>query len=213
MSIVVPFNTYFGDSIQSNLPDVVFGLILSFLDLESYDILCRLNAYLQVISTDDFNYLSKINYIPGSKYLPDIKLNCIQLHSFINIMRCMPLLFQPAKTKKLNGQQCKHYIEHLFSNGVAYWGNHMNDYYFTNKKFLNGVQRYSTFGKLRITGVKGCCSYIDRLVTVLAFILSGFTRIGEEFLIKDVRHTKPVVFQNRHLTINKPIEGDLALTF
>lgn len=213
MSIVVPFKTYFGDSIQSNLPDVVFGLILSFLDLESYDLLCRVNAYLRVISTDDFNYLSKVNSITGSKYLHIRILNSIELHSFINIMRCMPLLYEPTKTKKLTGQQCKHYIEHMFSNGAAYWGNHMNDYYFTNKKFLNGVQRYRTFGKLRITGIKDCCSYIDRLVTVLAFILSGFTRIGEEFLIKEVRHTKPVIFQNRHLTINKPIEGDPALTF
>ena len=46
MNMTVPFMTYFGDSIKSNLPDETFGLILSFLDLNAYTLMCRLNTYL-----------------------------------------------------------------------------------------------------------------------------------------------------------------------
>lgn len=221
MNMTVPFMTYFGDSIKSNLPDETFGLILSFLDLNAYTLMCRLNTYLRTITEDDWKHLLWVDNVTDtwSKHLhinskiPTIHINSRILNCFINTITCMPLLFESAKSKKLKGSSCKHLIEHQYNYGLAYWSYRGNEYMFKNKQFLNGVQRYTTCGKLRISGIYSCIGYVDRLSTVIAFILSGFKRNGVWFNIKEVKHTLRVVFDNRHITVNEPIGNDPALTF
>lgn len=213
--MTVPFMTYFGDSINSKLPDETFGLILSFLDLNAYNLMCRLNTYLRTIPEDDWMHLLRVDnmYSTIHSETQTIHINARILNCFINTMTCMPLLFEPAKSKKLNGVSCKHLIEHQYGYGLAYWSYHGREYMFKNKQFLNGVQRYTTNGRLRVSGIYSYIGYVDRLSTVIAFILSGFKRDGVWFNIKEVKHNLRVVFDNRHLTVNKPIGTDPALTF
>lgn len=205
MSMQVSFITYFGDYIQSKLPDEVFGLIISFMDMNAYTIVCKLNTYLRTISQDDWRHLLWVNNVADNneRYhkTQTICINRHIIHCFINIMNCMPLLFKSGKNR-LVGKNCKHYIEHQFVYGVAYWGNNNKKYVYLDKRLLNGEQCYTTSGKLRLPGFEG---YVDRLSTTIAFILSGFKRDGIAFYITEVRHTRRVVFENRHLTINNTI--------
>ena len=210
MNMNVPFMTYFGDSINSKLPDEAFGLIISFLDLNAYNIVCRLNTYLRTIPEDYLKHLLWVDNLvkKPTRFENTLHINASILHCFINIMTCMPLMFKTAKSKMV-GEWCKHPIERIFRSGIT-WGR-VNS--FTNKQMLNGEQRYITDGKLKLSGVSlGYFSpsqhwtYVFRLSTVLALILSGFKRDDKSFYIKEVRPTQRMIFDNRHLTINTYLE-------
>jgi len=213
MNMTVPFMTYFGDSINSNLPDEAFGLILSFLDLNAYNLMCRLNAYLRTITEDDWKHLLWVDNVADtySKHLHiNSKISTIHINSrildcFINIMTCMPLLYKSTKTKKLVGYSRKHKIEEALGwRGVM----NRNTCMLKNKRLLNGVQRYSTDGTLRISG-----NYVCRLSTVIALIVSGFKRDNLCFYIANVSPRTQLLYNYRHLTVNKPIGNDPALSF
>ena len=193
MKMTVPFMTYF-ENIQLYLPDEMIGLIISFVDLNAYIIMCKLNAYLRTITQDDWKYLMLVNQLRLNTS-NHIYINTRILHCFINCMTYMHLMYIPAKTNALDGQDCKHNIEHHF-NGRTNIGTMM----FFNKKMLNGEQRYITHGKFQISTKY---HYVDRLSTVLALILSGFKRKNEMFYVKKVRLTERLIFDNRHLKINK----------
>jgi hypothetical protein len=181
----VQFITYFGKSIKSNLPDYIFGEILSYFDNNAYELIIKLNTYLRHISSEDLEYLL---HVEDSLYI-----NYYELHCFINIMNLMPLMYESSKGKMINGQECKHRIEHYFGYGVLYWYNYKKDYYYKD---------FYISGKLKLTF--GYNHYVDRLSTVLAFILSGFKRNGREFQIKEIRYTKKTILKNKHLLICCP---------
>lgn len=220
MNMTVPFMTYFGDSINSKLPDEIFGIILSFLDLNAYTLMCRLNAYLRIVPENDWKHLLWVDNVADTyskHFIINSKISTIHINSsilvcFINIMTCMPLLYKPAKTKKLVGYNCKHRIENALG-WVGIMSRNMLD--IKNKRLLNGVQRYTTDGTLRIKSgiIHKYGSYVDRLSTVIALIVSGFKRDCLCFYIADVRPTAQILYNNRHLTVNKPIGYDPALTF
>ena len=222
MNMTVPFMTYFGDSINSKLPDEAFGLILSFLDLNAYTLMCRLNTYLRTITEDDWRHLLWVDNVADThskdllinNKIQTIHINARVLNCFINIMTCMPLLYKSTKTKQLVGYSRKHRIE-----GILCCRGIMNGetYLIKNKRLLNGVQRYSTDGTLRISGIQKYFNYVDRLSTVIALIVSGFKRNNICFYIADVSPSRAtitrVLYNNRHLTVNEPIGNDPALTF
>jgi len=213
MNMTVPFMTYFGDYIKSKLPDEVFGLILSFLDLNAYTLMCRLNAYLRTIPEDDWIHLLWVDNVADrptkdiiiNSRTPTIHINARVLNCFINIMTCMPLLYKSTKTKKLVGYSRKHKIEE----GLGWRGiMNRNTCILKNKRLLNGVQRYTTDGTLRISG-----NYVCRLSTVIALIVSGFKRDNLCFYIANVSPRTQLLYNYRHLTVNEPIGNDPALTF
>ena len=120
-------------------------------------------------------------------------------------MTCMPLLYKSTKTKKLVGYSRKHKIEEALGwRGIM----NRNTCMLKNKRLLNGIQRYTTDGTLRISG-----NYVDRLSTVIALIVSEFKRDNLCFYITDVRPSTQLLYNYRHLTINKPIGNDPTLTF